>query len=333
MPRLTARPTETRIFAESVADQQNNNSDNDNDDSQTSLSDSLTVNNALPKLLSNFQISDINAVINNGLVFGVLLAVLAKLSLVDQGMTRGWTAAEMAVRIPVDNWADYYQVLTNSPIQTKAATSATVYTIGDIIAQRTEGTSMADLDRPRVLRSFLAGALGHGPLSHYWYDMSEGFFNDYLHWTEWWSFFPKVILDQATWGPFWNNVYIIMLGLMQRQSLETIWGDIKRTTVPLVVSGLKLWPLAHCVTYGLVPVENRLLWVDLVEIIWVTILATQAAGGGAAATATNTESGDELVVVAAATEQLMDNTIETETLDSTAVGIVSGGGDENQEER
>lgn len=231
------------------------------------------------EFFAKLQTSDINGAINNGLVLAISLAVLVKLSLVDQGMTRGWTTAEMAVRIPMDNWADYYQVLTNSPIQTKAATSATVYTIGDIIAQRTEGTSMSELDRPRVIRSMLAGAIGHGPLSHYWYDISESFFNDFLHWTAWWSFFPKVILDQATWGPFWNNVYIILLGVMKQESWETMWNDIKRTTVPLVVSGLKLWPLAHCVTYGLVPVENRLLWVDLVEIVWVTILATQAAGG------------------------------------------------------
>eukprot|EP00591_Stephanopyxis_turris_P004463 CAMPEP_0195525368 /NCGR_PEP_ID=MMETSP0794_2-20130614/25796_1 /TAXON_ID=515487 /ORGANISM="Stephanopyxis turris, Strain CCMP 815" /LENGTH=81 /DNA_ID=CAMNT_0040655823 /DNA_START=822 /DNA_END=1067 /DNA_ORIENTATION=- len=52
---------------------------------------------------------------------------------------------------------------------------------------------------------------------------------------------------------------------------------MKETTVPLLVSGFKLWPLAHCITYGVVPVEHRLLWVDLVEIIWVTILASTAA--------------------------------------------------------
>jgi len=72
--------------------------------------------------------------------------------------------------------------------------------------------------------------------------------------------------------------YIVLLGVMQFQKPSQVWADIKRTTIPLVVSGLKLWPLAHCITYGLVPVENRLLWVDMVEIVWVTILATQAAG-------------------------------------------------------
>jgi protein Mpv17 len=223
---------------------------------------------------------DMNALINNGLLISVSLAVLIKVSSVDLGMMRGWTAAEMAFRVPMDNWASYTSILDAAPIPTKAVTSATVYTIGDLISQRTEGASMGEIDRVRTMRSMLAGLIAHGPMSHYWYEINENLFENVLHWTAWWAFFPKVILDQTTWGPFWNNTYIIILGLMKRDRLDTIWGDVKRTTIPLVVSGLKLWPLAHCVTYGLVPVENRLLWVDFVEIIWVTILATQAAGGG-----------------------------------------------------
>lgn len=223
---------------------------------------------------------DTNALINNGLLLAIALAVLLKVTTVNFGMMRGWTLDEMAFRVPIDNWASYSAVLNAAPIPTKAVTSATVYTIGDIIAQRTEGADMGSLDRMRTLRSLIAGLIAHGPMSHLWYNLSEGLFDNVLHWTAWWSFFPKVILDQTTWGPFWNNTYILLLGLMKRESLETIWADVKRTTIPLVVSGLKLWPLAHCVTYGLIPVENRLLWVDFVEILWVTILATQAAGGG-----------------------------------------------------
>lgn len=40
-----------------------------------------------------------------------------------------------------------------------------------------------------------------------------------------------------------------------------------------VQAGWKLWPFAHIVTYGLVPLEQRVLWVDCVEIVWVTILS------------------------------------------------------------
>ena len=63
---------------------------------------------------------------------------------------------------------------------------------------------------------------------------------------------------------------------MQLQSPSQIWADMKRTTIPLIVSGLKLWPFVHCITYGVIPLENRLLWVDAVEIVWVMILANQA---------------------------------------------------------
>lgn len=231
---------------------------------------------------SNFLQSmeyDWNGVINASVLLIVSLVVLSKLALVDQGMMRGWTAAEMAVRIPVDNWNSYESVLHAAPVSTKAVTSATVYSIGDIIAQTTEGKNVNSFDRMRIMRSLIAGLIGHGPLSHVWYDWSEEFFTNVLHLTDqWWAFFPKVAIDQLTWGPFWNNCYILLLGVMQFRDPKLILKEMKETTVPLIVSGLKLWPLAHSITYGVIPVENRLLWVDLVEIVWVTILASAAAG-------------------------------------------------------
>ncbi|KAL3910516.1 MAG: hypothetical protein SGARI_002087 [Bacillariaceae sp.] len=67
---------------------------------------------------------------------------------------------------------------------------------------------------------------------------------------------------------------------MQWQPPAVIWQDMQRTTIPLIVSGLKLWPAVHVITYGVIPVENRLLWVDFVEIVWVIMLSTQAASKG-----------------------------------------------------
>jgi len=251
--------------------------------SNTDLSENVSSSNmSTSTSTSNFLQAveyDWNGVINASVLLIVSLVVLSKFSLVDQGMMRGWTAAEMAVRIPVDNWNSYESVLHAAPVSTKAVTSATVYSIGDIIAQTTEGKNMNSMDRMRILRSLIAGLIGHGPLSHVWYDWSEEFFTNVMHLTDqWWAFFPKVAIDQLTWGPFWNNCYILLLGVMQFRDPKLIWKEIKETTVPLIVSGLKLWPLAHSITYGVIPVENRLLWVDLVEIIWVTILASAAAG-------------------------------------------------------
>ena len=211
--------------------------------------------------------------------------VLYQMVVHQQHHARGWDLSEIAMRDVADDWTSYMHHLESNPILTKAITSGTVYTIGDVVAQQTElqgGDSTGDrsgvgLDGMRVLRSCLAGLIGHGPLSHMWYNVCDYSFENVLHLSA--AFWPlKILVDQTIWGPIWNNTYIVLLGLMKRENLGTIWGDMKRTTVPLIVSGLKLWPLAHCVTYGLIPKENRVLWVDLVEILWVTILATQAAG-------------------------------------------------------
>lgn len=220
---------------------------------------------------------NMDSVLNKAILVGVAALVLAKVTMIDHDVSRGWSAAETLQHMPLGVWQSYMKVLTDSPIATKAVTSATVYTIGDVIAQQADGTSIDDLDRARTLRSMLAGLIGHGPLSHVWYNVSENLFTNVLHLTAWWSFIPKVGVDQFFWGPIWNNTYLLLLGLMKGDSLENIWNDVQRTTVPLVMSGLKLWPLAHCITYGLLPVENRLLWVDLVEIVWVTVLASSAA--------------------------------------------------------
>lgn len=95
---------------------------------------------------------------------------------------------------------------------------------------------------------------------------------------------------------------------MKLENPKTIMSDMKRSTIPLVLSGLKLWPLAHCVTYGLIPVENRLLWVDFVEIFWVTILASQAAG-------LSSEEHDQATAVAVDTHE------ETASLEPAAEAL------------
>jgi len=226
---------------------------------------------------------DRDAIINSSVLLLAVGIVLEHVLSVDVGITRGWTAAEIAERVPIDNWRSYTDVLNMAPLRTKALTSGAVYAIGDVIAQSRqeeegEGTysMLGKLDRWRVLRSLAAGLIGHGPMSHVWYRVSEDFFDNVMHLHAWWDFVPKVIVDQTVFGPVWNNSYILLLGLMQLHTPSRIWEDMKRTTIPLILSGLRLWPFVHCITYGLIPVENRLLWVDAVEIVWVTILASEA---------------------------------------------------------
>lgn len=68
-----------------------------------------------------------------------------------------------------------------------------------------------------------------------------------------------------------------MLGITSGRELPTIGKEIKESVFPLIRDGLKLWVPAHAITYGVISIENRLLWVDMVEILWVVILSSTAA--------------------------------------------------------
>ena len=78
------------------------------------------------------------------------------------------------------------------------------------------------------------------------------------------------------WTPFQNGTYVTFIGLMQSKKLQEIIDEVQETCIPLVAEGLKIFVPADMIAYGLIPQQNRLLWVDIVDIIWIVILATKA---------------------------------------------------------
>lgn len=91
---------------------------------------------------------------------------------------------------------------------------------------------------------------------------------------DWWVVPAKVAFDQTVWAAIWNSIYYVALGLLRFESPDNIFRELKATFWLLLTAGWKLWPFAHLITYGVIPLEQRLLWVDCVELIWVTILST-----------------------------------------------------------
>ena len=160
----------------------------------------------------------INGAANTAFFIAVVVAiVMAKVLLVNVDHARGWTLSETMLRIPPDNWIAYLRSLDANPVFVKAVTSGSVYSLGDVLAQLSGGKEVGEIDRPRVLKSMAAGFVGHGPLSHEWYNLSEDVFNNVLHIPDaWWSSLPKVLIDQTVWTPFWNNTYIVLIGIMSR---------------------------------------------------------------------------------------------------------------------
>ncbi|KAG9159560.1 hypothetical protein Leryth_013548 [Lithospermum erythrorhizon] len=208
--------------------------------------------------------------INATIVLAAGTFAVTKLLTVDCDYWHGWTLYEILRYAPQHNWSAYEEALKTNPVLAKMVISGIVYSVGDWIAQCCEGKPLFEFDRLRMLRSGLVGFTLHGSLSHYYYHFCEALFP----FQDWWVVPAKVLFDQTVWAAIWNSIYFILLGVLRFESPITIFTELKSTFTPMLTAGWKLWPFAHLVTYGLIPVEQRLLWVDCVELIWVTILST-----------------------------------------------------------
>lgn len=217
---------------------------------------------------------DMDRVIDRAINATIVLAAgsfaITKLLTIDHDYWHGWTVYEILRYAPQHNWIAYEEALKRNPVLAKMVISGVVYSLGDWIAQCYEGKPLFDFDRARMLRSGLVGFTLHGSLSHYYYQFCEALFP----FQDWWVVPVKVAFDQTVWSAIWNSIYYTVLGILRFESPLTIFSELKATFWPMLTAGWKLWPFAHLITYGVVPVEQRLLWVDCVELIWVTILST-----------------------------------------------------------
>ncbi|VVB00399.1 unnamed protein product [Arabis nemorensis] len=208
--------------------------------------------------------------INATIVLAAGTYAISKLLTIDHDYWHGWTLFEILRYAPQHSWIAYEEALKRNPVLAKMVISGVVYSIGDWIAQCYEGKPLFEIDRARILRSGLVGFTLHGSLSHFYYQFCEVLFP----FQDWWVVPVKVVFDQTVWSAIWNSIYFTVLGFLRLESPLSIFKELKATFLPMLTAGWKLWPFAHLITYGLVPVEQRLLWVDCVELIWVTILST-----------------------------------------------------------
>lgn len=212
----------------------------------------------------------IDRTINATIVLAAGTFAITKLLTIDHDYWQGWTLFEILRYAPQHNWSAYEEALKTNPVLAKMVISGVVYSVGDWIAQCYEGKPLFEFDRARMFRSGLVGFTLHGSLSHYYYQFCEALFP--FH--DWWVVPAKVAFDQTAWSAVWNSIYYTVLGFLRFESPTSIFTELKATFFPMLTAGWKLWPFAHLITYGVIPVEQRLLWVDCVELIWVTILST-----------------------------------------------------------
>uniref|UniRef100_A0A7S2R438 Peroxisomal membrane protein MPV17 n=1 Tax=Eucampia antarctica TaxID=49252 RepID=A0A7S2R438_9STRA len=190
---------------------------------------------------------------------------------IDHGMMRGWSQSEIAMRIPLDNWASYEASLNNKPIWTKTIINVIIYLLGDWLSQTLFAKKeVLDFDASRTLRNGLIG-LCFGPIVHLYYEFSDSILPVEVGVNRLW----KIGMDQTIYLSIKCSIYIVAVNMLSGESFGSAKDTVKTKLPGIMVTAWKFWPLVHCVTYGIIPARHRMLWVNSVDLIWNAILASQ----------------------------------------------------------
>lgn len=178
-------------------------------------------------------------------------------------------------------WKRYLHQLNTKPIRTKSITAGTLAGLSDLLAQRISGSAAGGVNWRRTLAIALYGAVWAGPASHYWQQILEKLFpnkKDPLRSVK------KTLLDQLTFGPWCNALFMSYMALVvEGRSLSSTTSKVRAEFAGVQARGWRLWPLASYISQEFVPLQLRVLWLNLVAFAWSTFLILRqsgARGGG-----------------------------------------------------
>ncbi|GBG61840.1 hypothetical protein CBR_g23796 [Chara braunii] len=161
-------------------------------------------------------------------------------------------------------WRKYVRALRRRPLRTKMLTSGTLMGVSDAMAQKISGTDSIKLWRTALMA--LYGLLWVGPTGHYWHEVCESFFSKRRDNA---TVIRKVAVEQLTYGPVQNVSMMIYLGLIIKgKAWNTVVSKIRADLLRVQVAAWKIWPLAALINHKFVPIQLRVLFMNLVALFW-----------------------------------------------------------------
>eukprot|EP00058_Branchiostoma_floridae_P019235 XP_002604725.1 hypothetical protein BRAFLDRAFT_222394 [Branchiostoma floridae] len=166
-------------------------------------------------------------------------------------------------------WRGYVRLAQVYPFRTQVGTTGVLFLVGDAIAQiGVERRTFQTYDYARTARMSAVGLCWVGPVLRTWLVTLERV----VVTTGPSAALKKMFLDQALMAPFFLGAFYPVVGLSRWDS----WEDIKQLYLSTLVNNYKLWPAVQLANFYFVPLNLRLLVMNIVALGWNTYLSWRA---------------------------------------------------------
>lgn len=171
-------------------------------------------------------------------------------------------------------WQGYNELLAEKPILVKSLTSLVGFMLGDIVSQTIVGDPYSGV---RTLHLMMFGTVMDGPCGHLWYTtLDKNIFPREPTSTK--AILAKTAMDQLIWCPIITVGFFMFIRTVEGHP-EQIIPTIQAEMVSTVVASYALWPLAHLINFRFVPSQQRILYINAVQILWTAYLSNLVAHG------------------------------------------------------
>ncbi|KAL2165354.1 hypothetical protein VTH06DRAFT_651 [Thermothelomyces fergusii] len=158
----------------------------------------------------------------------------------------------------------WYQArLAARPLFTQAVTTSVLFAVGDITAQQlVDKKGVEKHDLARTGRMALYGGVVFGPAAATWFGVLARHVNLGSPTA---TMLARVACDQGVFAPTFIGVFLSSMAVLEGGSPRDKLAQNYRTAL---LTNWAVWPFVQMVNFKLVPLQHRLLFVNVVSIGW-----------------------------------------------------------------
>ncbi|CAI7586734.1 unnamed protein product [Penicillium palitans] len=167
----------------------------------------------------------------------------------------------------------YQSKLAKRPILTASITSAFLFGSGDVLAQQAvDRKGLQKHDFARTGRMALYGGAVFGPVATTWFGILQR--HVVLKGTAS-TTAARVAADQVFFAPVQLTCFLSSMAIME--GVDPV-ERLKTAFVPAYKANLMVWPFVQGVNFTFVPLELRLLFVNVISLGWNCFLSLMNSG-------------------------------------------------------
>lgn len=175
-------------------------------------------------------------------------------------------------------WTWYKSMLVAKPLVTKSITSSCIMGASDVMCQKVVARATPEEERPskldstRILHVAITGSLWSGPITHYWYIVLEKMYGAIAKAANIQDpvvgLVIRLILDSTIFSSVTISGYFTVRSFLEGTGLKGASEKVRTRFLTTLFGAWKFWPLANAVNFWFVPMQFRVLYMNVLSLFW-----------------------------------------------------------------